>query len=109
MATGKQYLLQCVFGGNRYAFLTKIWSSAHAFTNLPHGAADVAKHFATHDGDAEQRLFWAQFETPELNPSLSYHMKQLMELHRIAEPAMKDLCVHLWPAEPLPSSCFALV
>lgn len=35
MATGEQYLLQCAFGGNRYAFLTRIWRSARAFTNLP--------------------------------------------------------------------------
>src|SRR3989337_897903 len=36
-------------------------------------------------------------------------MKQLMELHRMAELAMKDLCVKLWPSEPLPSSYFVLV
>jgi hypothetical protein len=27
----------------------------------------------------------------------------------MAEPAMKDLCVKLWPSEPLPSSYFGLV
>ena len=27
----------------------------------------------------------------------------------MAEPAMKDLCVKLWPTEPLPSSYFGLV
>jgi hypothetical protein len=36
-------------------------------------------------------------------------MKQLMELHRMAEPAMKDHCIKLWPSEPLPSSYFGLV
>ena len=32
-----------------------------------------------------------------------------MEMHRVAEPAMKDLCIRLWPDEPLPSSYFGLV
>lgn len=36
-------------------------------------------------------------------------MKQLIELHQAAELAMKDLVVRLWPADPIPSSYFALV
>ena len=36
-------------------------------------------------------------------------MKQLVELHQAAELAMKDLVVRLWPADPIPSSYFALV
>ena len=36
-------------------------------------------------------------------------MKQLMEMHRMVEPTMKDLCICLWPDEPLPSSYFGLV
>ena len=27
----------------------------------------------------------------------------------MAEPAMKDLCVQVWPSEPIPSSYFGLV
>ncbi|KAI4966892.1 hypothetical protein ZWY2020_035752, partial [Hordeum vulgare] len=80
-----------------------------AFTDLPWSVAEVAKHYAAHDGDVERRLFWAQFQTLESNPSLSYEMKQLMELHRMAEPTMQDLCVRLWPTEPLPRSYFSLV
>ena len=40
---------------------------------------------------------------------LSDQLKQLVELHKAAELAMKDLIVWLWPAEPLPSSYFGLV
>ena len=40
---------------------------------------------------------------------LSDQLKQLVELHKAAELAMKDLIVRLWPAEPLPSSYFSLV
>ena len=36
-------------------------------------------------------------------------MKQLIELHKAAEVAMKDLVIRLWPAEPIPSSYFGLV
>ena len=36
-------------------------------------------------------------------------LRQLIELHRAAELAMKDLIIRLWPAEPIPSSYFRLV
>ena len=36
-------------------------------------------------------------------------MKQLIKLHHAVELAMKDLVVRLWPADPIPSSYFALV
>ena len=36
-------------------------------------------------------------------------LKQLIELHKAAELAMKDLIIRLWPAEPIPSSYFGLV
>ena len=40
---------------------------------------------------------------------LSDQLKQLVELHKAAELAMKDLIVRMWPAEPLPSSYYGLV
>ena len=54
-------------------------------------------------------LFWAQFQALEHPPLMSNQMNKMMELHRMAEPAMKDLCVRLCPAEPMPSSYFGLV
>lgn len=109
IADGKPYLLQSVFGGNRFALLTRVWRSSGAFADLPRSASDAARYFASQEGHAEQRLFWAQFQAPEHPPLLNNQLKQLMELHRMAEPAMKDLCVKLWPTEPLPSSYFGLV
>ncbi|KAI4971740.1 hypothetical protein ZWY2020_002654 [Hordeum vulgare] len=109
MSTGKKYLLQCAFGGNMFAFLTRMWCSSGTFTDLPWSVAKANMHYSAHGRDAERRLFWDQFETPELNHNLSYQMKQLMELHRMAELDMKDLCIQLWPTEPLPSSYFGLV
>ena len=40
---------------------------------------------------------------------LSDQLKQLVELYKAAELAMKDLIVRLWPSEPLPNSYFGLV
>ena len=36
-------------------------------------------------------------------------LKQLVELHRVAELTMKDLIIRLWPAEVISSSYFRLV
>ena len=36
-------------------------------------------------------------------------MSQWAELHRISGAAMKNVLVHLWPTEPVPSSYFGLV
>ena len=36
-------------------------------------------------------------------------LKQLVEMHRVAELAMKDLIIRLWPVEALPSSYFGLM
>ena len=41
--------------------------------------------------------------------SLSDQLKQLVELHRVAELAMRDLTIRLWPAEAMPGSYFGLV
>ena len=40
---------------------------------------------------------------------LSDQLKQLVELHRAAEVAMKDFIVRMWPGEPLPNSYFGLI
>ena len=39
----------------------------------------------------------------------SDQLKQLVELYSVAELAMKDLIIWLWPAEAMPSSYFGLV
>ena len=40
---------------------------------------------------------------------LSGQLKQLVELHKVAEQAMKGLIVRLWPEEAMPGSYFGLV
>ena len=41
--------------------------------------------------------------------SFTDQLKQLVELHRVAELATKDLTIRLWPAEAMPASYFGLV
>ena len=40
---------------------------------------------------------------------LSDQLKQLVELHKVAEQAMKGLIARLWPGEVMPGSYFGLV
>ena len=56
-----------------------------------------------------KNLFWSQYIVAEQPMPLSDQLKQLVELHKAGELAMKDLIVRMWPVEPLPSSYFCLV
>ena len=40
---------------------------------------------------------------------LSDQLKQLVELHKAAEQAMKGFIVRMWPSDALPNSYFGLV
>ena len=55
------------------------------------------------------KLFWSQYLAPNHLVPFTDQLKQLIELHRAAELAMKDLIIRLWPAEPIPGSYFRLV
>ena len=50
-----------------------------------------------------------QYLAPEYLVPFTDQLKQLVELHRAAELARKDLIIRLWPAEAIPSSHFGLV
>ena len=56
-----------------------------------------------------EKLFWSQYLAPNYLVSFVDQIKQLIGLHQAAKLAMKDLVIRLWPAEPIPSSFFALV
>ena len=51
-----------------------------------------------------EKLFWSQYAGAEHATPLSDQLKQLVELHKAAEVAMKDLIVRIWPGELLPTS-----
>ena len=56
-----------------------------------------------------EKVFWSQYAEAGHPVPLSDQLKQLVELHKAAEQAMKGLIVRLWPREALPRSYFGLV
>ena len=56
-----------------------------------------------------EKLFWSQYLAPEHPVPFCDQLKQLVELHRVAELAMKDLIIRLWPTEVIPSSYFGML
>ena len=54
---GKPYLLQSVFGGQKFALHTRVWHSSGMFAELSRSEADAARHYATQEGDIEDKLF----------------------------------------------------
>ena len=75
----------------------------------PRSVSDAAEFFQAKEGSSTEKLFWSQYLAPEHPVPFSDQLKQLTELHRIAELAMNDFIIRLWPAEPIPSSYFGLV
>ena len=93
----------------RYLLLTRIWSSLEVFADLLRSVADAAEFFRAEEGSSTEKLFWSQYLALEQPVPFSDQLKQLTELHRVAELAMKDLIIRPWPAEAIPSSYFGLV
>ena len=77
--------------------------------DLPRSVSDAAEYYRAEEGLSMEKLFWSQYLGPEHPVPFSDQLKQLVELHRSAELAMKDLIVRLWPAEAIPSSYLGLV
>ncbi|XBH84886.1 hypothetical protein VPH35_072949 [Triticum aestivum] len=80
-----------------------------AFADLPRGISDAVEFYRAKEGSSTEKLFWSQYIGAKHPMPLSDQLKQLVELHKAAELAMKDLIVRMWPREPLPSSYFGLV
>ena len=76
---------------------------------MPRSVADAVEFFRAEEGSSTEKLFWSQYLAPEYPVPFSDQLKQPVELHRVAELAMKDLIIRLWPAEAIPSSYFGLV
>ena len=93
----------------RFLLLTRIWGSPGVFADLPRSVSDAVEFYRAEEGSTTEKLFWVQYLGPEHPVPFSDQLKQLVELHKAAELAMKDLIVRLWPAEPIHSSYFGLV
>ncbi|XBI37671.1 hypothetical protein VPH35_122913 [Triticum aestivum] len=77
--------------------------------DLPCSVLDNAEFYRAKEGSSTEKWFWSQYTGTEHPVPLSDQLKQLVELHKAAEQAMKGLIVRMWPGEPLPGSYSGLV
>ena len=109
IAAGKAFIMQSKHVKVNYLLLTRVRSSPGAFADLPRSASDAAAYYRAEEGSSTEKVFWCQYaEAGHLVP-LSDQLKQMVELHKVAEQAVKGLIVRLWPGEALPGSYFGLV
>ena len=109
IAAGKAFIMQSKHVKVNYLLLTRVRSSPGVFADLPRSVSDAAKYYQAEEGSSTEKLFWSQYTGTEHPMPVSDQVKQLVELHKAAELAMKGLIVRLWPVEPMPSSYFGLV
>ena len=109
IAAGKAFFMQSKHVKVNYLSLTRIRSSPGAFADLPRSVSDAAAFYRAEEGSSTEKVFWSQYAEAEHPVPLSDQLKQLVELHKVAEQAMKGLIVRLWPGEAMPGSYFGLV
>ena len=109
ITAGKAFFMQSKHVSVNYISLTRIRSSPGAFTDLPRSMSDVAAFYRAEEGSSTEKVFWSQYAEARHPVPLSDQLKQLVELHKVAEQAMKGLIVRLWPKEAMPGSYFGLV
>ena len=80
-----------------------------AAAELPRSISNAAQFYRAEERNTADKLFWMQYLAPNYPVPFSDQLKQLVELHKAAELAMKDSIIRLWPTEPIPSSYFGLV
>ena len=71
--------------------------------------SESAAFYRAEEGSSTEKVFWSHYAEAGHPVPLSDHLKQLVELHKLAEQAMKGLIVRLWPKEAMPGSYFGLV
>ena len=101
--------MQSKYVRERFLLLTWIWSSPGAFADLPCSVSNAAEFYQAKEGSTTEKLFWSHYLSPEHPLPFSDQLKQLVELHKAAELARKDLKIRLWPAKGIPSSYLGLV
>ena len=101
--------MQSKYAEKQYLLLTRVRSSPGDFADQPRSVSDAAEFYRVEGGGSTEKLFWSQYAAPEHPVSFIDQLKQPVELHRVAELAMKDLTIRLWPAEAMPGSYFRLM
>ena len=104
IAVGKAFIMQSKHVEETFLLLTRIQSSPGAFADLSRSISYAAEFYRAKEENLTDKLFWSQYIGAEHPMPLSDQLKQLVELHKADELAMKDLIVRMWPAEPLPNS-----
>ena len=97
IAAGKAFFMQSKHINVSYLLLTRIRSSPGAFADLPWSVSDAAAFYRAEEGSSTEKVFWSQYAEAGHAVPLSDQLKQLVELHKAAEQAMKGLLVRLWP------------
>ena len=85
IAAGKAFSMQSKYVKKKYLLLTRIQSSLGAFADLPRSVSDAAEFLRAEEGSSTEKLFWSQYLAPEHPVPFSDQLKQLVELHRVAE------------------------
>ena len=109
IAAGKAVFMQSKHVNVKYLTLTRIRSSLGAFADLPRSASDAAAFYRGEEGSSTEKGFWSHYAEAGHPVPPSDQLKQLVELHKLAEEAMKGLIVRLWPGQAMPGSYFGLV
>ena len=109
IAAGKAFYMQSKHVKVIYRLLTRIRSSSGAFADLPRSVSDAAQFYQAEDGSSTEKLFWSQYAEAGHPVPMSDQLKQMAELHKAAEQAMKGFIVRLWPGDALLNSFFGLV
>ena len=109
IAVGKAFFMQSKHINVSYLLLTRIRSSPGAFADLPRSVSDAAAFYRAKEGSSTEKVFWSQYADAGHPVPLTDQLKQLVELHKVAEQAMKGLIVRLWPKEAMPGSYFGFV
>ena len=75
IASGKIFLLQCVFGSRGCVELTQLWRSAEVFEDLPRSAEDAVAYFGQLAGHEAEKAFWGQFPGSPSAQLLNHQVK----------------------------------
>ena len=97
IAEGKAFLMQSKHVKVNYLLLTRVRSSPGAFADLPRSVSDAAAFYRAEEGGSTEKVFWSKYAEAGHPVPLSDQLKQLVELHKAAEQAMKGLIGRLWP------------
>ena len=109
IASGKAFFMQSKHVNVNYLTLTRIRSSPGAFADVPRSVSDAAAFYRGEEGSSTEKVFRSQYAEAGHPVPPSDQLKQLVELHKVAEEAMNGLIVRLWPGQAMPGSYFGLV